>query len=219
MYYGMSLGRIGIDFRQAVTYIFEDAVGDVVEGIIIAGVNNFIKFAQDSKLENIKKKVTIYDEGFSVSGSFGSLQTILPPSSLLQYPPLAGLLNSYLSAFNQLRVLPLIGLIDRVVLFTKKSLEKIIETLENISSLISEKEQKDEYNNCLYMFSEVLVVDIIKGLKLVYSQGSNAGAKVNLQELVDRLINKKELCKPIEKFVNTILFDKMKEDDLLQKNV
>ncbi|KAI9363975.1 Dor1-like family-domain-containing protein [Zopfochytrium polystomum] len=44
MYYGMSLGRVGIDFRDAVVPLFVSAIERVVRDFIGAGVDNFLEW-------------------------------------------------------------------------------------------------------------------------------------------------------------------------------
>lgn len=85
MYFGMSLGRVGVDFRPLVCSIFEQAIMERVTIMINLAHTAFKDSPQDSSLEPIKSS------------------DLSSPSALLAYPALAQLYNR---CMNMLNVIP-----------------------------------------------------------------------------------------------------------------
>jgi hypothetical protein len=73
MYFGMSLGRTGLDFRQMVVPIFENAIYDRISVMICQAHEVFKESPQQSSRND---------------------------GTLLTYPALAQLYNRYMHAFN-----------------------------------------------------------------------------------------------------------------------
>ncbi|EGF77683.1 hypothetical protein BATDEDRAFT_1846, partial [Batrachochytrium dendrobatidis JAM81] len=129
MYYGMSLGRVGIDFRQAVSGVFELAVERIVTTQMAHGVDTFVAWAVKTRLT-----VSNLGSGRHSSGNAGASSTHQPPLALLSYPPLGTLLNTFLASFNQLRLLPCLSLIPTISSFIVTSLTLVSETTADLAS-------------------------------------------------------------------------------------
>lgn len=114
-YCGMSLGRIGLDFRQLFVQGFEDTMRPLI-----------LKQLDDAT-SDLVASISAAEKGGSQSlwmsaSKLGSLQTQSddvrrqnqPPMLLVDYPPLAVFTNAVLSAFNSLRLLPAVGLLKPI---------------------------------------------------------------------------------------------------------
>ncbi|CAG8621501.1 7746_t:CDS:2 [Paraglomus occultum] len=122
MYCGMSLGRVGVDFRHLVTGYFETAVHRIIRLMITNATTEFI----DEVNRAIDKMQSpgawmVGDKrssSLNIADSMSSLRnpsvidssSFTPQVILLDYPPLAHLTNAYLTAFNSLRILAPISL-------------------------------------------------------------------------------------------------------------
>ncbi|CAG8629119.1 12995_t:CDS:1 [Cetraspora pellucida] len=121
MYCGMSLGRVGIDFRHLVTGYFETAVDRIIRKMITDGTH---EFCDDLKraIKNVdspstwmisdKKSTNLSDLRPSLvsSSSTHTTSSFTPLITLLDYPPIAYLTNAYLAAFNSLRLVAPVSL-------------------------------------------------------------------------------------------------------------
>ena len=99
MYCGMSLGRIGLDFRCLLVPVFEDAVVKLFRKHTKNALSIF-----GSMLANYKwPKGAGERRDARERRDAGTASSAGPPYSLMQHPPLAVLTNSILTAFNELR--------------------------------------------------------------------------------------------------------------------
>ncbi|KAJ3210349.1 conserved oligomeric Golgi complex component [Dinochytrium kinnereticum] len=116
MYFGLSLGRVGVDFRDVVADIFESAIEKNFEALLSEGVQQFARWAAmtDGTGVLLKNSLAMYRD-FDVATPRTSLSSMAPPTAttasivapptvLLSQPHLARLLNAFFGAYNQLRV-------------------------------------------------------------------------------------------------------------------
>ena len=102
MYFGLSFGRVGFDFRPLLAPVFSAAI----EKQFLA------KLAPDSAVKIVSESLTSLSLA-SLPVSPAMMSTLStsaasPPLSLLEYPPLAHVTNSILTALNEIRlVVPL----------------------------------------------------------------------------------------------------------------
>ena len=102
MYFGLSFGRVGFDFRPLLAPVFSAAI----EKQFLA------KLAPDSAVKIVSESLTSLSLA-SLPASPAMMSTLStsaasPPLSLLEYPPLAHVTNSILTALNEIRlVVPL----------------------------------------------------------------------------------------------------------------
>lgn len=98
MYCGMSLGRVGLDFRPLLSSIFESTIIQRFSDTIDHANGTFQAALSSHKWIALPKTGT-----GSASDSSRSSQSLTPPFALLEHPPLALFTNSVLQAFNDLR--------------------------------------------------------------------------------------------------------------------
>ncbi|CAJ0926991.1 14131_t:CDS:2 [Entrophospora sp. SA101] len=128
MYCGMSFGRVGIDFRHLVSGYFESAVDKIIRKMIFEGTQDFL-----DDLNQAIKNVDLPSLWMISDKKFTSLSVIL-----LDYPPIAHLTNSYLSAFNSLRLVAPISLFKPLGEFINQNLLSIAKLLRDYGYLLVE---------------------------------------------------------------------------------
>lgn len=99
MYYGISLGRVGIDFRPLFIPLFENTILSNFSYSISASTNYFILSLSSHISSSLP---TVVPPPSNLSSGREQISTS-PPVILLEYPLLAILTNGYLTAFNELR--------------------------------------------------------------------------------------------------------------------
>jgi conserved oligomeric Golgi complex subunit 8 len=128
-YCGTAFSRIGLDFRPLLSAPFEQAVLRNVKNAIGEATNNFINSIMDSEKANIKPSNWLISNPPSTTHS-GQIplpiipdaleveqptSTHIPPPQVLTFSPLlATLLNSHLTTFNALRLLPILSLLPDI---------------------------------------------------------------------------------------------------------
>ncbi|RIB23888.1 Dor1-like family-domain-containing protein [Gigaspora rosea] len=137
MYCGMSLGRVGVDFRHLVTGYFETAVERIVKKMITDGTQEFCDDLKQA-IKNVdlpntwmigdKKSINLLDLRPS-SSSTSTASSFTPLVTLLDYPPIAHLTNAYLSAFNSLRLVAPVSLFHPLGNHISQSLTLITDLL------------------------------------------------------------------------------------------
>ncbi|KAF0452904.1 Dor1-domain-containing protein [Gigaspora margarita] len=137
MYCGMSLGRVGVDFRHLVTGYFETAVERIVKKMITDGTKEFCddlkQATKNVDLPNTwmigdKKSINLLDLRPS-SSSTSIASSFTPLVTLLDYPPIAHLTNAYLTAFNSLRLVAPVSLFHPLGKHISQSLTLITDLL------------------------------------------------------------------------------------------
>ncbi|KAI8147395.1 Dor1-like family-domain-containing protein [Fennellomyces sp. T-0311] len=104
-YCGMSLGRIGLDFRHLFVSAFEDTLRPLILKWIDQATEQLIAAISTDKswMSASSTRATQDADDYSRHPS-------QPPMLLVNYPPLAIYTNAILSAFNALRLLPAVSL-------------------------------------------------------------------------------------------------------------
>ncbi|KAI8818415.1 Dor1-like family-domain-containing protein, partial [Fimicolochytrium jonesii] len=142
MYFGMSLGRIGIDFRNVVRHVFEDAIETIVSRTIMDGTTQFLHWLHETTAEAANAITAAASADIAVpafgssrqnSSRHGAAQPLVSaPTSLLAHPPLAYLLNTFFNAFNHLRALPALSLRARIETLIEARLALCAEGLSDV---------------------------------------------------------------------------------------
>ncbi|KAI9009210.1 Dor1-like family-domain-containing protein [Hyaloraphidium curvatum] len=172
MYYGMSLGRVGIDFRQCVGKRFERAVGDVVLAQMRAGCDAFVEYVARSGVEAVQP--------VKVSGGAGRGEASVyqAPAVLVAWPPLGNLVNYYFTAYNALRICAPLSQIRRLA---KEGIEdglvRAAEALRAVGSRLDPTSTHHapliaNHRQCARLFAEVAVPAICDG----FERGVYAGS-------------------------------------------
>ncbi|KAL0136959.1 Dor1-like family-domain-containing protein [Mucor lusitanicus] len=116
-YCGMSLGRIGLDFRHVFVHSFEEAVQPMILRWIDSATEDLVQKITKASHESTAPSAWMSSKITSQSSSSNSenrgeakRHAFQPPMLLVSYPSLAIFTNGVLSAFNALRLLPAISL-------------------------------------------------------------------------------------------------------------
>ncbi|KAL9541619.1 hypothetical protein MBANPS3_009024 [Mucor bainieri] len=117
-YCGMSLGRIGLDFRHIFVHSFEEAVQPMILRWIDGATEDLVQKITKASHESTAPSAWMSSKITSQSSSSNSnanrdeakRHAFQPPMLLVSYPSLAIFTNGILSAFNALRLLPAISL-------------------------------------------------------------------------------------------------------------
>jgi conserved oligomeric Golgi complex subunit 8 len=209
MYYGMSLGRVGVDFREVLVDPFTDAVDRIVKKYIDEGLHTFQQYTTSSSASistlYVKTNLSLYPSTSSTSGKAGegiagprtSNQLVVPaPSVLLSYPPLAQLLNSYFAAFNQLRVLAPLSLRESLGIYLKSSLRRASDALALLAPRMredlngSEEEEKgggvsSAFGEACKVYVDTLVPAVVDGFEVHVYGGVSDGSVSGLDRFKD----------------------------------
>ncbi|KAL2629029.1 hypothetical protein R1flu_013715 [Riccia fluitans] len=122
MYCGMSLGRVGLDFRGLLPPLFEASVNDLFVRNMSITVENF------QHVLDTHRWVPLPPVGAGVRGDSSS-DDISPPYSLMDHPPLASFVNGVLAALNELRHCAPINLKSILALEVQKALQSVADSL------------------------------------------------------------------------------------------
>jgi hypothetical protein len=110
-YCGMSLGRIGLDFRHVFVHSFEEAVQPMILRWIDASTEDLVKLIVKSTEELAAPSTWMSSKIVSQQNNSEQRRNAFqPPMLLVGYPSLAIFTNGILSAFNALRLLPAVSL-------------------------------------------------------------------------------------------------------------
>ncbi|KAL3687047.1 hypothetical protein R1sor_013356 [Riccia sorocarpa] len=121
MYCGMSLGRVGLDFRGLLPPLFEASVQDLFVRNMSITVENF------QHVLDTHRWVPLPPVGAGVRGDSGS-DDVSPPYSLMDHPPLASFVNGVLAALNELRHCAPINLKATLALEVQKGLQSVADS-------------------------------------------------------------------------------------------
>jgi hypothetical protein len=119
-YCGMSLGRIGLDFRHIFVHSFEEAVHPMILKWIDATTEELValisKATEEASAPSTWMSSKIVSQNSNATNSDQIRRhAFQPPMLLVGYPSLAIFTNDVLSAFNALRLLPAIRLYEPIL--------------------------------------------------------------------------------------------------------
>lgn len=114
MYCGLSLSRVGVDFRGLLPPLFARRMLEIFKAQIASNARAFEESLRDSSWHVDRKtlvKLEILGPRNGDSGNDGGLGSATPGQTpalekILEYPPLVTLLNGLIAAFNDLRQCP-----------------------------------------------------------------------------------------------------------------
>ncbi|ORY92263.1 Dor1-like family-domain-containing protein [Syncephalastrum racemosum] len=116
-YCGMSLGRIGLDFRHMFVTVFEDTVRPLILRWIDSAteelVANIAKATLTPSAWMSASKLSQH-QSYSHTTTTATTKRFQPPMLLVDYPPLAVFTNAILSTLNALRLIPAANLLRSV---------------------------------------------------------------------------------------------------------
>ena len=123
MYFGLSFGRVGFDFRPLLAPVFSAAIE-----------KQFLtKLAPDSAIKIVSESLTVLSLA-SLPPSPALISTLntsaaSPPLSLLDFPPLAHVTNSILTALNEIRLVVPLSSVTMVTRELQALLTRVTRTL------------------------------------------------------------------------------------------
>ncbi|XP_034242696.1 conserved oligomeric Golgi complex subunit 8 isoform X2 [Thrips palmi] len=122
MYFGLSLSRVGADFRGLLAPIFVKALQQSIEVSIVKATR---KFEQD--MENF----TLPKIHSSIARSLGSMQDSNehPPEILLEFRPLADYCNAIIMCFNDIRLCAPVALAAKATSLLQESLCSVAKSM------------------------------------------------------------------------------------------
>jgi hypothetical protein len=106
----MSLGRIGLDFRQIMVDSFEDALRPILFRRIDRATEELVNMIIQSAEEGAVPSSWMSSKLVSHHSQESKTQAFQPPMLLVSYPTLAIFTNGILAVFNSLRHLPALSL-------------------------------------------------------------------------------------------------------------
>eukprot|EP00898_Chlorokybus_atmophyticus_P004248 jgi/Chlat1/4824/Chrsp31S04802 len=98
MYCGLSLGRVGLDFRGILPSLFENCAYEIFKRNITAAMDAFQQALDSYRWVPLP---SMAPSGRAASHS--NDDHVTPPYSLMEYPPVATFINGVLAAYNELR--------------------------------------------------------------------------------------------------------------------
>lgn len=113
-YCGMSLGRVGLDFRHVFVHSFEEAVQPMLLKWIDVSTEEIVQFISKALEESSAPSTWMASKTTTYTTEEAKRHAFQPPMLLVGYPSLAIFTNGILTTFNALRLLPAISLFDPV---------------------------------------------------------------------------------------------------------
>jgi conserved oligomeric Golgi complex subunit 8 len=115
MYCGMSLGRVGLDFRSLFAMRFQDAMLKLTQSLIDDAKKGFLDAITKAKTENIPPSQWMATKSSSKQHQTPEGQSRQQiATQLIEYPVIAVFTNAILSLFNELRLLAPIALVQPI---------------------------------------------------------------------------------------------------------
>lgn len=144
MYFGLSFSRVGADFRGQLVPIFQRVVLLTFKKVMQEATD---QFQEEMNSYTLISAPALLGSAISVPMPSAQPGTLQPPLVLLDFPPLAHLLNNILMAFNDLRLCCPVALAPVVAALLENVLSQVL-----LSILVGE--------NILY-FSVVRIIILI----------------------------------------------------------
>ncbi|RIA91699.1 Dor1-like family-domain-containing protein [Glomus cerebriforme] len=219
MYCGMSLGRVGVDFRHLVTGYFEEAVERIIKKIISDGTQAFLD-ELNGAIKNVdvpntwmisdKKSVNLLESipslrpssSSSISSTNSSASSMTssftPLVILLDYPPIAYLTNAYLTAFNSLRVIAPASLYYTLGVYLSQNLLTISESLRDYGKLLI---KNNHDTTVLQGFNATFAKSFVPFITRCYVDGVYGGLLGESDEAHLEIIDQTKILDTLEAFL------------------
>ncbi|KAI7907238.1 Dor1-like family-domain-containing protein [Cokeromyces recurvatus] len=223
-YCGMSLGRIGLDFRHIFVHLFEEALEPLIIKWINTATEELTVTIQRATEECLAPSAWMLSKLISqqsnLHGDESRRHTFQPPMLLVDYPSLAIFTNGILSVFNSLRLLPAISLYETIQHHLESCFLDIGIALKQYcdQALL----QIPEEMNYLQLYSAVYVRCCLPYLKSCLMDGiyGNLPVPYVMSEDIEKLlvtylpVMEKEDTKEEDNEVNDVVEDKSKRKDV-----
>ena len=203
MYFGLSFGRIGSDFRSLLVPLFSQVVYDRFDHQTNKAEAQFAEAISSFSLTRTGAV------GSNVNASLiqtpSSVDQVQPPYALMKFSPLAELCNGLIAAFNELRMCAPVQLVEPVA-------RKLERTLCNCSQIMADfhrqekgaftTSEEQEFVKCLQLYRNDFLAYVHKILQLMFppslvsAQTGFPSGEIVKQEL--GFLNKDLILKPID---------------------
>jgi len=119
MYFGLSFGRVGFDFRAQLAPLFSAAIEKQF----------MFKLSPETALKTASDTLSLMSLSSIPASTKLSAISLSPPLSLLDYPPLAHITNNILTALNEIRLVCPVSSVGKLTASVQNLLAKMTERL------------------------------------------------------------------------------------------
>ena len=203
MYFGLSFGRVGSDFRVLLIPLFAQVAFDRFDNATNKTELQFSEAVSSFSLartgSSLSSNSSLYTQGPPLSAD-----QVQPPYSLMKFAPLVELCNEIIAAFNELRLCAPVQLVEPVT-------RKLDRTFQGCSQILAdfqrhEKEaftlgEEQEFSKCLQLYQQDFLPFVEKIIHLMFStplisaQTGFPSSEITKQEL--GVLNKQYILQPI----------------------
>ncbi|EFN83413.1 conserved oligomeric Golgi complex subunit 8 [Harpegnathos saltator] len=195
-YFGLSFGRVGVDFTGRMSDIFVRVIGEKFEQNVRRTTRKFEKDMETFTLINKTQRFDIKTEI--------SINSENPPEQLVEFYPLAEYCNGIVSAFNELRLCAPVALSTLCTKLLQESLHNVARAMllfykqEQQAFAIAERENMVKFTECL---SEQLIPYIQYCIHAIFPPtqiATHLGISVGmLQKEEITYLNKQAILEPV----------------------
>jgi hypothetical protein len=164
MYYGMSLGRVGLDFRFTMVAAFESNILSVFQKTLSKYTKQFTQISSERGIEAFRAPLNSVDDMVEYT-SFGSTQVITPPSSLIQFGYFAVYHNQIYTLFNQLRQLALLSVATQLAEILMCELTLVSGVLAGIKEKLGIRGSQDRLEQIIDTYESCFIPSVCKGFE------------------------------------------------------
>lgn len=193
LYFGMSLGRVGVDFRTVIADLFVDRIAAIFKAHVSEGVDSCILHFQRQGLAQSVVPSSSSSTVSSVLPTSAASTTIQPPYALVSYPPLAWTLNAFLTAYNSLRVVPAVTLYEPLSSFLISEMDRLVSALLGLAKPHWDPAAHDDaklFVDLCQAFMEFFVPSVVNGFEEgVFGSVSSGMVKGRVNGWVEKVRN------------------------------
>jgi len=168
MYFGLSFGRIGADFRVLLVPVFSQVVWHRFDRSIHQAELEF----SDSMASFSVIQSSSIQSSFSMHSLANSVDQVQPPYELMRFRPLAELCNAIIASLNELRCCAPVDLVDSAV----KTLGNMLKNASQIIADFHRQEagaqtanEREEFYKCLRLYRNEFLGHVQKIVALIFS--------------------------------------------------
>lgn len=174
MYCGMSLGRVGLDFRGLLPSVFEPCMLQLFSERILAAVENFGNVLDVHKWVSLNTALATQAQVNTVGNGQPSPElAAAPPSDLVEHLPIATFVNGVLAALNDLRHCAAVSLKQPVAALMQECISGVATELSQYSVMRGlEGPQKRVFISACKAYTDNAAPFLCQSLDRLYSGAS-----------------------------------------------
>lgn len=172
MYFGLSFGRIGSDFRALLVPLFAQIVYDRFDQAANKAEAQFADTMASFSLQVSRPGASSSHPAFTQSNT--PADQVQPPYTLMKFEPVAELCNSFIAAFNELRLCAPIQLVQpvaRKVELTLRACSQILADFQRQEKEAFTPSEEQEFARCLQLYRLDFLPHIQKIILLLFPTG------------------------------------------------